>query len=145
MTIVVSDDSLDILGESVFLANTPTFLWRKLAERPTIQVLSRQYAGSEIEDTLRDLLDSESLQEREVTLAYCLLVAWLLQGPAASERAAEIPSIEKLPLAKGLVASRSKSHTSMAGGKQPPRLERRGSLRTTSSTTERTLEGGAPR
>jgi hypothetical protein len=110
----IADQTLDILGELVALANTPSYLWRKLSERPTIEVLSER-PSLELETELRLLIEKDALTERELTLAYALLVAWLLQGPAAIERAREVPGLfEKLPLARGVIRSRIAPGISLA-------------------------------
>ena len=72
---------LRILGQHIALANSVTFLWRKLAGSMTVQSLSSSQAPEVLQDTLRQVLESETLEEDQYTLAYSLLVALLLRGP----------------------------------------------------------------
>jgi hypothetical protein len=101
---MLSDELLDILAADVALASSPAFLWRRFTRRPSIDVLS-QKPSHELEETLTMILAGD-LAEREITLAYAILIAWLLQGPHAIERASSVPGIRRLPLARALIAAR---------------------------------------
>jgi hypothetical protein len=139
MTIQMDDKNLELLSTYVALANTPSYLWRKLSETSTVQALFTRFAGSELEDSLREILSGPVLAERDITFAYCVLVAWLLQGPTVPTNAWRVPGIERLPLAAGLISGRSTSQTSTVRRVIPPRVAP-SSTRSISRTT-RVIEG----
>lgn len=102
---MVAAATLDYLGEYVALASSPRFLWRHLSRHPAIDLLSRTMTTEEFADQLTGLLGRDRLEGRELTLAYCLLIAWLLQSPSAAQRAGALAQIDRLPLARDLIDS----------------------------------------
>lgn len=67
--------TLEIIGETIAIANNARFVWRKLAERPSVQAIAETETPESIKDALRHLLGQDSLSEDEQTLGCCLIVA----------------------------------------------------------------------
>jgi hypothetical protein len=95
---------LELLAEKIVLANSGAFLWRKLVDSPTIQYLAKNEDPEELESSLKQVLANDSLTEDMQTSAYAYMVALLSRTPAAAETVAKLPGIEKLHLARSLLA-----------------------------------------
>jgi len=140
----LSDESLDRLGVMVALASAPGFLWRHLSRDMAIEELSRTTTPQELATQLEEVLRQDQPEGRELTLAYCLLVAWLLKGPSAAHDAGRIPNIDRLPLAAGLIDRRASQSSSSTLTLELPRTPvvplRDQRLSGTANSTSRSIE-----
>jgi hypothetical protein len=94
--ISIQETILQLLGKYIVAANNASFLWRKLAESSTVRYLSINEATENLLDTLKELLLKDELNENEQTIAYCLIVALLLNNRAHSKTILTIENIKKL-------------------------------------------------
>src|SRR4051794_14518873 len=97
--ITLSQQALDMLGQFVSVASTPSNLWRHLSASSTVAAISAGNTLEELEQDLSSTVSREELSEADRTRAYCVLVAMLLKGPVAVVPARSIESLSVLPLA----------------------------------------------
>ena len=125
----ISNSSLESLAETLSVANTPTFLWRKLSSSSAVESLSTNESYERLTEALSEILSEKNLVEDEnrLALAYALMVALIAKSPLHVGEISKIEGIEKLYWARQLLEYKAgASETTRVSLIQSPQLHQLG-------------------
>lgn len=128
------------IAEQVALANTASFLWRKLTGSPTVTYLSKTESSVNLIESLKELLANAPLTEAGQTAAYIFLVALLLQNRENAIYLVTLPGIDALYWFKSLSKYVSRAHYGTSVIPMSQGLLQGNNGETTSSSTDVVLK-----
>jgi len=87
--------ALEVISQRIAPANSASFIWRKLAESPTVEYWSRNVSKDDLLQSLRQILSREVLNEVDQINVYCIGVALLLQNRRLAADIKALEGVEK--------------------------------------------------
>jgi hypothetical protein len=100
----IKDETLKLLGKYIVVANSVSFLWRKMAESSIINYISCNESEEILLHELQTLLNKEEFNELDETKIYCFAIALLIKNRSLSNEILKLTNIDKvfwlIPLTK---------------------------------------------